>query len=299
MTSQRRPRCKAPIGGEKHSEKISQSRAIMVCEDILSMLEDEAQGVESNRPRVADDASVLADLEPTSTSTGVASECRMILDSLENLSVLRMREERTCSYIKQLNGVSRDLQLQEQELIARLNQINEDRTKLHIKLNLLECALCSMRSAREEKERVLNDHCTRAMELHEEKVSLLELSVEGHRERVRSLESVVHELKTTADRNQEYESALLRLETEKEKQESERARFRTELDMAAQALEKEVDKHICQICMNRSRNALVMPCMHFLFCSDCLHAHQGRSNECPTCRGSISAIIHCKLNVER
>ena len=48
----------------------------------------------------------------------------------------------------------------------------------------------------------------------------------------------------------------------------------------------------CVVCTVNERNALVMPCRHFLFCQPCIQQVQ-KSNtaHCPTCRGPISSII--------
>nr|XP_047127653.1 uncharacterized protein LOC124808546 [Hydra vulgaris] len=48
----------------------------------------------------------------------------------------------------------------------------------------------------------------------------------------------------------------------------------------------------CVVCTVNERNALVMPCRHFLFCQHCIQQVQ-KSNtaHCPTCRGPISPII--------
>nr|XP_047141060.1 mitochondrial E3 ubiquitin protein ligase 1-like [Hydra vulgaris] len=48
----------------------------------------------------------------------------------------------------------------------------------------------------------------------------------------------------------------------------------------------------CVVCTVNERNALVMPCRHFLFCQPCIQQVQ-KSNKthCPTCRGPLSSII--------
>jgi len=62
-------------------------------------------------------------------------------------------------------------------------------------------------------------------------------------------------------------------------------------------LEEEHEKTICQICMDKSRNALIMPCCHFLYCDSCVKAHQKNSNSCPACRGNIVGVMVSRLAI--
>ncbi|CAM6128343.1 unnamed protein product [Calypogeia fissa] len=64
----------------------------------------------------------------------------------------------------------------------------------------------------------------------------------------------------------------------------------------AEELANEKEKSCCQICFNNPRDAIVLPCMHFLYCNECLQAHQKRNPECPTCRGKINCVLRCNLN---
>lgn len=59
--------------------------------------------------------------------------------------------------------------------------------------------------------------------------------------------------------------------------------------------EQEKEKHLCQVCMDCNRNALMMPCMHFMFCHACVS--KIADNKCPACRTPISGVLQCKLNV--
>ncbi|XP_047129389.1 uncharacterized protein LOC124809366 [Hydra vulgaris] len=48
----------------------------------------------------------------------------------------------------------------------------------------------------------------------------------------------------------------------------------------------------CVVCTVNERNALVMPCRHFLFCQPCIQQVQkNNTTHCPTCRGPITSII--------
>ncbi|KAL2628649.1 hypothetical protein R1flu_013335 [Riccia fluitans] len=59
-------------------------------------------------------------------------------------------------------------------------------------------------------------------------------------------------------------------------------------------LEKEKEKNLCQICLLRDRDTVVLTCMHYLYCGECLDDHKQRSLKCPTCRGAICGLY--KLN---
>jgi len=51
------------------------------------------------------------------------------------------------------------------------------------------------------------------------------------------------------------------------------------------ALQKQID---CIICMDKPRNAVILPCTHYIACNDCIE----KSGEtCPLCRNLISSII--------
>lgn len=43
-----------------------------------------------------------------------------------------------------------------------------------------------------------------------------------------------------------------------------------------------VDKYICKICFEKDINCLIMPCMHFVACKECIS--QLETNHCPVCR---------------
>eukprot|EP00456_Euglypha_rotunda_P013320 TRINITY_DN13967_c0_g1_i4.p1 TRINITY_DN13967_c0_g1~~TRINITY_DN13967_c0_g1_i4.p1 ORF type:complete len:232 (-),score=29.51 TRINITY_DN13967_c0_g1_i4:21-620(-) len=61
-------------------------------------------------------------------------------------------------------------------------------------------------------------------------------------------------------------------------------------------LERAQSRTQCQICMERTRNTLLLPCCHFLYCSTCLSQMQDR-NRCPTCRQTIQGQIACNLGL--
>jgi len=57
--------------------------------------------------------------------------------------------------------------------------------------------------------------------------------------------------------------------------------------------EVEQSKNLCIICMDQPRNTVLMPCMHFLYCSKCIQTL--KENHCPSCRQPIAGKLQCNL----
>ncbi|KAI5055323.1 hypothetical protein GOP47_0030468 [Adiantum capillus-veneris] len=56
-------------------------------------------------------------------------------------------------------------------------------------------------------------------------------------------------------------------------------------------LTEEKEKHLCVVCLDKPRDTLIMPCLHFHYCFCCLMQHkQANGSTCPTCRGSIQGL---------
>jgi hypothetical protein len=58
------------------------------------------------------------------------------------------------------------------------------------------------------------------------------------------------------------------------------------LDVAEKRIREEL---LCQVCFERNRDTLIMPCMHMVCCSKCAVS----VDRCPICRGVKSAVITC------
>lgn len=62
---------------------------------------------------------------------------------------------------------------------------------------------------------------------------------------------------------------------------------------------EETDQELrCLICMDRARDTVIMPCLHFLFCKQCIDQHGKTSNQCPSCRQVTTGSIICRLKGE-
>ena len=51
------------------------------------------------------------------------------------------------------------------------------------------------------------------------------------------------------------------------------------------------DPSVCIVCMDRKRNALLVPCGHMYTCVECTSAFRARKNACPVCRQTIRKVI--------
>lgn len=69
------------------------------------------------------------------------------------------------------------------------------------------------------------------------------------------------------------------------------ARLISTISKMNQQMEKNKEKDKCIVCFANQRNAQVLPCMHFEYCTQCLATHRQRSNTCPTCRTPIRGIL--------
>jgi len=44
----------------------------------------------------------------------------------------------------------------------------------------------------------------------------------------------------------------------------------------------------CVMCMDKHRNAIILPCTHYIACADCLKKN---GKDCPLCRTTVSSIM--------
>mmetsp|Transcript_44064 Transcript_44064/g.71745 ORF Transcript_44064/g.71745 Transcript_44064/m.71745 type:complete len:212 (-) Transcript_44064:762-1397(-) len=76
--------------------------------------------------------------------------------------------------------------------------------------------------------------------------------------------------------------------------------LRSELDRNANQLTQERNVHLCSICADRNRDTLIFPCLHLLYCGQCIKSHQeqnkedGRPAGCPMCRENIMGVVKVK-----
>ena len=76
--------------------------------------------------------------------------------------------------------------------------------------------------------------------------------------------------------------------------------YRGLLREAQAALEEAQNELLCQICFTNRRDALLMPCLHLLYCSQCVDRvareaeARGQSDRCPCCRQSVCGVLRCR-----
>ncbi|MCO5612807.1 hypothetical protein L7F22_067078 [Adiantum nelumboides] len=94
---------------------------------------------------------------------------------------------------------------------------------------------------------------------------------------------------------EEHTQALHMQVSQLEKQvEEERLRLNASGEQVAhlrKQLTDEKEKLICIVCLDKPRDTLIMPCLHFHYCFSCLMQHkQTNGSTCPTCRGTIHGL---------
>ena len=76
--------------------------------------------------------------------------------------------------------------------------------------------------------------------------------------------------------------------------------LRAALMDTARRLEAAQDELLCQICFTDRRDALIMPCLHLLYCRRCVdrsseaNERRGLPDRCPCCRASVGGVLRCK-----
>ena len=76
--------------------------------------------------------------------------------------------------------------------------------------------------------------------------------------------------------------------------------LRAALMDTARRLEAAQDELLCQICFTDRRDALIMPCLHLLYCRRCVdrsseaNERRGLPDRCPCCRTSVGGVLRCK-----
>eukprot|EP00698_Gefionella_okellyi_P025372 TRINITY_DN9259_c0_g1_i2.p1 TRINITY_DN9259_c0_g1~~TRINITY_DN9259_c0_g1_i2.p1 ORF type:complete len:270 (+),score=62.84 TRINITY_DN9259_c0_g1_i2:786-1595(+) len=73
-------------------------------------------------------------------------------------------------------------------------------------------------------------------------------------------------------------------------------RMDEKLKASQEQLEDERFKTMCQICMDKPRDTLLLPCVHFLYCSACVSKALAQGG-CPACRTPVSGKLHVKLSL--
>ena len=141
-----------------------------------------------------------------------------------------------------------------------------------------------------------------ATELKDENLSLkeeLNTLKTQHIEMASKHQASLCEIRQIFNVQREQECQKLREEFEKKLNEAEKSA--SESAEKIRKLEKEMEEtrggRLCEICFERPRDCIIMPCTHLLYCRTCVTEHKNKGDaRCPTCRGPISGEILCNVN---
>lgn len=50
-----------------------------------------------------------------------------------------------------------------------------------------------------------------------------------------------------------------------------------------------IDKYLCKVCYNNYSDCIIIPCMHFICCEECINKLE--SNKCPMCREDFKKYL--------
>ena len=142
----------------------------------------------------------------------------------------------------------------------------------------------------------------RTTELKDENLSLkdeLNMLKTEHADMGAKYQASLSEIRHMFNLQREQDSQKMREEFEKKLEEA--AKSDSQSAERIRELEKELEEsrgsQLCQICFERPRDCIIMPCTHLLYCRTCVTAHKKKGDSrCPTCRGPISGEILCNVN---
>ncbi|BBN06837.1 hypothetical protein MPTK1_3g24300 [Marchantia polymorpha subsp. ruderalis] len=71
-----------------------------------------------------------------------------------------------------------------------------------------------------------------------------------------------------------------------------------ELDALHEELRTERGMVICGLCKTCPKDAVILPCLHFLYCNKCLHKIVEQKGCCPSCRVKIMQVLLCNVSLD-
>lgn len=109
-------------------------------------------------------------------------------------------------------------------------------------------------------------------------------------ERNYKLEPTLSEVRQSFEIQRGKVSDELRIEFEQKFKDAEESHMKNNerISQLERELEQSRGSELCQICFERQRNCVIMPCTHLLYCRICVTEHKRKGDSrCPTCRGPI------------
>lgn len=127
------------------------------------------------------------------------------------------------------------------------------------------------------------------------KIGLLQMQLEAAQESIVTLEK---ELEREREKNSKLQDSIQFTQTEVAQL---FATFSDKLTILEKKLEDvqafyhdEKLKNVCTTCFERDRDIILLPCLHFQLCNQCLTRHHFKT--CPICNLAISGTLHVHLN---
>lgn len=73
-----------------------------------------------------------------------------------------------------------------------------------------------------------------------------------------------------------------------------------EEDTGIEAMTIQAADNVCMICMTNHVTTMTLPCLHFMFCFDCITQWTAKANKCPQCNASDVTLVQprIRLNVQ-
>ncbi|KAG6544325.1 hypothetical protein Mapa_014159 [Marchantia paleacea] len=71
--------------------------------------------------------------------------------------------------------------------------------------------------------------------------------------------------------------------------------FASQLGKKKTRLRRKKTRVMCQACLNKPRNSVILGCKHSMYCSQCLNDPDMKINNCPGCGGEITDIVYCNV----
>ncbi|KAL3698266.1 hypothetical protein R1sor_012342 [Riccia sorocarpa] len=198
-------------------------------------------------------------------------------DTVKELTGLRRQEDDVNEEQEKLLQDYEDLSVQFTEALKNLQRLQDQRNDLQSRLSELRVQSTTLNQKSKDTESRLES-----------------IRMSGNVCRKAFLSEVKKAVPEIKKANERYDKDVQRI---RESEEAKRDKLQADFRLSELSLEAEKAKLLCQICMVKTRDTIVLPCTHFLYCNSCLFIHKRRSNTCPACRGSIAALLHCQLSI--
>ena len=111
------------------------------------------------------------------------------------------------------------------------------------------------------------------------------------------LEPGLSEMRQSFEIQRKQVSDELRIEFEQKFKDAEESNMKNNerIIQLERELEQFKGSELCQICFERQRDCVIMPCTHLLYCGKCVNEHKSKGDSrCPACRGPICGELEVR-----